>query len=627
LGREGVVAPNPAGITYLDGQRLRRSILAAADWLDAGRDELNRINVFPVPDGDTGTNFATTLRATAEKVRALRSATLPTVTKAMAEACIFGARGNSGMLLSQFLLGFREALGDRRRAFARDVARGMRAGADRLARSLDEPVEGTILTVSRDVADAAERSARETNNFEIFMRDVLMRAHVSLARTPELLPVLKEAGVVDAGAKAFVRVWEGVARLIEGDPILAAPEIPTYDVPDAAALTDVAVDRDYQYCTEVLMRGDVFPPTTEVRSALRALGGSIVVLAAEDLLKVHVHTDTPERVFELASRWGTIETTKADDMREQHRSGHGPRRRIAIVADSSCDLPDEVVDAHGIVVVPLQLIEGDKIYLDRVEIRGAELYERMRRQGERMSTSQPTPGALRESFEDAREQADEVIGVFIGGTLSGTLNSAQAAAKASELSGLNLVDSKSASFGVGLLALRAAELAEAGWATQDIVREMERIRERSGALFTVDTFENLLRSGRVGRGRAWLGSLLDIKPILEVDREGRVVPLDRVRGREALIGRVLEHLDRRLTPRPNALRLAVAHADAPDVAKQLRDELVRRYSPRDCLVNHVTAALGVHTGPGAWGIFYQIEDPPSVNEAERSPEQQAITRG
>ena len=125
----------------------------------------------------------------------------------------------------------------------------------------------------------------------------------------------------------------------------------------------------------------------------------------------------------------------------------------------------------------------------------------------------------------------------------------------------------------------------------------------------MDTFAYLLRSGRVSRGRAWLGGLLDIKPILEVNREGRVVLFDRVRGRKALVPRVLEHRDRRLTPRPLALRLGV-----PELAERLRDELIQRYAPRDCFVSHMTACLGVHTGPGAWGIFYQIEDPAPSDE-------------
>lgn len=595
------------GIAYLDGARLRRSLLAAADWVDAGREELNRINVFPVPDGDTGTNFASTLRAVAVRLRALEHGTpLPVVTGAMAEACVMAARGNSGLLLSQFLLGFRDSLGTAETAGAQDVARAIREGADRLQSALDEPVEGTILTVCREVADAAEHAARETENFEELMRRVLEHAEQALAHTPELLVVLKEAGVVDAGAKAFVRVLEGIVRLIEGDPIVAIDTPPEYDVPDVAALAEVSADRDYQFCTEVLVRGDGLPSATDVRVKLRELGGSIVVLSTGSLLKVHVHTNDPERLFGMAAEWGTIESRKADDMREQHRRLHEKAVRVAVVVDSSCDLPDEIIDRNGIVMVPLQVIDGDRTYLDRVEITGAHVYERMRG-GTVFTTSQPTPAAFVRAFEDATAAADEVVCVLLGKVLSGTFASGQAAAQAHG-SLITMIDSRTASLGLGLLALKAVELAHEGWHAPRIATELTRIRDRSGAFFTVDTFEHLLRSGRVGRGKAWIGTLLDVKPILEVGKDGRVIPLDRVRGREALIPRVLAHLDRRLTPRPQRLRLGIVHADAPEIARRLANDLTARYEPVECLVTDVTAVLGVHTGPGAWGIFYQIED-------------------
>jgi DegV family protein with EDD domain len=599
----------PAGISYLDGPRLRRSLIAAADWVEAGREELNRINVFPVPDGDTGTNFAMTLRAAADGVRNLTGADLPTVAKVMAESCVFGARGNSGMLLSHFLLGFREGLGEQRVARLPEVAVAIRAGANRLHASLDEPVEGTILTVSRDAASAAETAARETSNLHEFMRQVLERAEASLRRTPELLQVLRDAGVVDAGAKAFVLVLEGVVRLIEGDPILPAAEPLGYTVPDAAAMAAVAAERDYGYCTEVLVRGSGFPSSMDIRARLRELGGSIVVLMTEDLLKIHIHTDTPDTLFDMAQGWGTIETRKADDMRAQYQELHEAHNRIAFVVDSSCDLPDDVVDRHGIVVVPLQVIEGTRTYLDRQELTGEELYRRMRAGTDGLTTSQPSPAAFLRAFDDATSQADEVLGIFIAGALSGTFASAQVAARSLSDSGsLTVMDSRSASLGLGLLALRAAELAQQGWERAAIVEELHRVRDHSGAIFTVDTFDNLLRSGRVSRGKAWLGGLLDIKPILELDQQGRVVPLDRVRGREALVPRVLSHLERRLAPRPTALRIGIVHADTEDVAEELRAEAVRRWSPRECIVSPLTAAVGVHTGPGAWGIFYQVED-------------------
>ena len=598
----------PVGIAYLDGPRLRACLIAAADWVDAGREELNRINVFPVPDGDTGTNFASTFRAVAEAVRRLGPASLPAVTKTMAEASIFSARGNSGMLLSQFLLGFREILGSNATATAADVAKAIRRGAERLHQSLDEPVEGTILTVAREAAEEAERAALETDNFEELMGRVLTHSEVTLQRTPELLSVLRQAGVVDAGAKAFVRMLEGIVRLIEGDPILPAEGPIEYEVPDAAAIAEVASERDFQFCTQVLARSDSFPSTTEIRAELRRFGGSIVVLSTDELLKVHIHTDTPDEVFKLMGEWGEIESTKADDMREQHRELHDARRAIAIVTDSSCDLPDSLVDQHGVVIVPLQVISGPKTYLDRVDIRGGELYDRMKEGDEVFTTSQPTPAALIRGFEDARSDADEVIGLFIAGALSGTLASARAAVQVGKLDGITVVDSRAASVGLGLLILRAAELVEEGRSVGEIHQELRRVRDQSGGFFTVDVFDNLLRSGRVSRGRAWLGGLLDIKPILEVSHDGTVVPLDRVRGRDHLIPRVLRHLDERLTPQPSALRLGIAHAGADDIAERLKADLVARYSPRTCLVSPVTAAIGVHVGPGAWGIFYQIED-------------------
>jgi DegV family protein with EDD domain len=483
----------------------------------------------------------------------------------------------------------------------------MHAGAEHVYRGLDEPVEGTIITVARDAAEAARMAATGTRDFGHFMREVLLKAQQSLSRTPELLAVLKEAGVVDAGAKGFVRLLEGIVRLIDGDPIVAVKETPAYAVPDAAAMASVAADQDYQYCTQVLVRGADLPATTQVRAALRELGGSIVVLGTGELLKVHVHTDHPSRVTELARSWGSIEESSAQDMREQHTDLLTTQRRVALVVDSTCDLPDELVDRHGIVIVPVQVIDGDEAYLDRVEVQAEDLYLRMRK-GDTFTTSQPPPGTIVRTFQDALCDADRVLALFLGSKLSGTYQSAQVAAGAVDGS-VTTFDSRTASLGLGLLTLRAAELIEEGHPIPDVVAEMDRIRDRSGAFFTVDTFENLLRSGRVGRGRAWLGGILDIKPILEVTPEGTVAPLDRVRGSEALIPRVLEHLERRLTPRPARLRMGVVHADAADIAKQLREEFERRFDPIDVLTHAVTAALGVHVGPGAWGVFFQIEEP------------------
>ncbi|MBA3893020.1 MAG: DegV family EDD domain-containing protein [Gemmatimonadales bacterium] len=600
------------GIAYVDGPRLARSIFAAADWVAASRDEINRINVFPVPDGDTGTNFSLTLRAVADALRALGDVPLPETARTMARASVLGARGNSGMMLAHFLLGFSEALGERTTASAAEVASALRAGSDRLYASLDDPREGTILTVAREAVQAAERAAADSPDIAEFMHRLLEEGEAALARTPELMAVLREAGVVDAGGMGFVRMLEGVVRYIEGDPILAVTEVDVQPADVPAARVEVAAERDFQYCTEVLVRGELLPPANEVRAAMHAFGGSIVVAAAGDILKIHVHTDSPGAVFSYAARWGRVETTKADDMHAQHRRlAHAERRAVAVVTDSSADLADVVLDRHHIALVPLQVVFGDETFRDRVELKPEEFYRRLRGARELPTTSQPTPADFVRVLRDARAEADEVVAVLLSAALSGTFASAQAAVRAAGISGVHLVDSRSASLGLGMLALRGAELAEAGWRAADITRELERVRERSGMLLTVDRYDNLLRSGRVSRGRAWLAGMLDVKPVLSLDAAGRVIPVDRVRGKDNLVPRVLALLEKRLTPRPRVVRFGVAHAEAPEMAERVRNALVSAYEPRDCFVTLATGVLATHVGPGAWAIFYQVEDGPA----------------
>ncbi len=595
------------GIVYVDGGRLRRSLLAAADRVQTARTELNRINVFPVPDGDTGTNFSLTMRAVAEAMRQIPPrAPLMETARAAARASVREARGNSGMLLAHFLLGFTEALADQLRATASEVAAAFRRGADRLEEALDEPIEGTILTVSREAALEAERAAERESDLASVMRATLRGSVEALERTPDLLPVLREAGVVDAGAKGFVYVLEGIVRLIDGASVTVASHGSAGRLPPAAFATPEPT-HDFRYCTQVLVRGPQLPGVSEIRSRLRLLGDSIVVTAIDDLLKVHVHTDHPDELFTVAAAWGVVESQQADDVREQHRRLSAPRTKIALVADSSNDLPPELAAEIDLIQVPLQIAFGDEVLLDGIDVTQADLYRRLRA-GATATTSQPTPGAFQDAFGSAGDRADTVLAVLLGRSLSGTYGSAEAAARQVPEPRPVLVDSRGASLGLGLLLLRAAELAREGWAASEIAAELCRVRDRSGMLFTVDRLDGLVRSGRVSAIKGWLGGLLDLKPILSVTPEGDVAPAGAARGRAGVMAKTLDLLDRALTPRPAALRLGVAHADCPTVAEQLANELEDRYRPRQLVVAPVTGALAVHTGLDAWGIFYQVED-------------------
>ncbi len=599
-------------ISYVDGPRLRRSLVAACEHARTARGELNRINVFPVPDGDTGTNLALTVRAIADRIHGCTELGVDKVAREAAEAAVLGARGNCGMMLSQFLLGFAERLSGEARVRADELGEALMAGAVRLQGALEKPVEGTILTVIRDTAEAAETAG--IADIADLVGHLVGRARDSLRRTPELLPQLKKAGVVDAGAKGFVTLLEGVLLYIQGEPLLRALE--TEPEPGRAAAAGRAEfdadDERFRYCTEALGRGPDLPSEAEVRARLRELGDSLIVVRTGDALKIHIHTDHPERIFEYVRSVGSLATHKAEDMRAQHeaagRGGESPKRPVGVVTDSGCDLPDEVVRAHGIQVVPLLLIDGDDVLLDRVEISAGEFHRRMEAQEELPTTSQAPPGDFLRGFRDAGEDAEELVGVILSGALSGTFGSAEAAAALADDVPVRLVDSRAASILQGLLTLKAAELAEMATPPEEIAETLNRIRDRSGLLFTVDRFDRLLASGRVGRGTAWLGGLLGVKPILRLTPDGRVERAGQVLGRKRVLPAVMDRLESAIPDDVEQLRFGVVHVGCPEVVESVEGALRERWGDVEILSGPATPVISTHIGIGAWAVAYMVED-------------------
>lgn len=475
-----------------------------------------------------------------------------------------------------------------------------------------------MVTVIRETAEAA--GTEPGTDFVPLLERMLQAARASLARTPELLPVLARAGVVDAGAQGFVHLLEGVVGFVQG---VHAAEEPTPSsvspIVSAAARTAFPETSErFRFCTEALVRGAGLPDRDTVRDRLAGAGDSLIVVRSADLLKVHVHTDDPERVFELLGRWGTLETTKAEDMRAQHdavalaEGGHVTlaRKAVAVVTDSACDLPESLVRHYGIHIVPLELVEEGRTFRDRFDVTAEAFHRKLDEGGGLPTTSQPAPAAFRAVFEEAGEEADAVVGVFVGSTLSGTLAAARSEAGRFERVPVSLADSLGASLLEGLLALRAAELAEEGWGAEPIARALERIRTRSGILFTVRTFDRLLASGRVSLGKAFVGRLLGVKPILGVDERGKVEAAGAARGVRAAEERLLAVLDERVRAAGAGVRFGVVHVGAPDIAERVVGRLRGRYgADADILTAPATPVLATHLGTGAWGVAWLGTDP------------------
>lgn len=606
--------PNPARprvrIAYLDGHRLRRGFLAGAAYVGRQRAELDRINVFPVPDGDTGTNLTLTLRSISDALRHVRSDSFAEVAGVAAEAGVMAARGNSGMLFSRYLLGFSESIGRRLRVGPRDIAEALSVGAESLHDVLEDPREGTIITVARDLAAEARRRAHSRQDVYLWLRDLQAAAERSLQRTKDLLPVLREADVVDAGAKGLVSFFEGVVHYIEGhapgDLIAEAPLERTHggDRPSLYVAREAGVGADEgRYCTQIAVRGPGVPVAAKLRRDLKGMGTSTIVLQSGALAKVHIHADSPEAVRDFLGTFGEIVSEVIEDT---HLVGAG--RHVAVVTDSAADLPHDWAERHGVLVVPLQVIVGDQTYRDGIDLDCEGLKEILTTPGAPSpKTSQPAPSVFVDRYQKALDRgAEQLLGIFVSGALSGTYGSASAAMQGFDVP-TESIDSRSGSLGVGLLVARAVELLDDGHSLEEVATEVRAVRDRSGIFLTVNTFEYLLRSGRVGRAKAWLGGLLDLKPILSLDDQGRVVKAGTARGTDGLLEQVLQLLEDRLSG-ANRYRLGVAHFAVPGVAAALVSELERRFDPVEILSGPTTASLAVHTGPGAWAVSYQVEE-------------------
>jgi DegV family protein with EDD domain len=602
-------------IAYIDGRRLRRALTAACQWAREQRSELNRINVFPVPDGDTGTNLALTVQAITDHLEKSRDRSVGIVAAEAARAAVLGARGNCGMMLSHFLLGFARRLEGQDRIDAREFGKAMEAGVQNLYSSLDQAVEGTIVTVMRETAEAVSQT--ETTDIAPLVELMLETAQHSLDRTPDLLPVLKSAGVVDAGGMGFVSLLEGVVLFLRGESLSkrpgvgagqGAPVLNKVEYPDK-------VER-YRFCTEALVRGMELPTQDQVRDHLRERGDSLIVIRSDDVLKLHIHTDDPEDVFGYLRTLGSLVTHKAEDMRAQHEAAGRAsalhlalvRRPVGVLTDSGCDLSEEIIRAHGIQVVPLMLMDGDTAYRDGVDITAEQFHEMMVSQEALPTTSQPSPGSFVEGFTRAAEDAEQVIGVVLSSSLSGTFASAEAALTLEPDLPVYLSDSLGTSLLQGLLVLKAAELAELATPPSDIVAELARIRSRSGMLFTVDTFERLLASGRVGKGKALLGTLLNLKPILCLDPQGKVGLRGKAMGRKRVISELLDTMREDMGSVPERVRFGIVHVGVPEIISEVSEMLVERYGEVEILSAPATPVLSTHLGIGAWGLAYMVED-------------------
>ncbi len=293
---------------HLKAKDLARAFSYATDWLGVFIEEVNALNVYPVPDGDTGTNMHLTMQSVRRQLGDERPKTMPAFAHALSYGSLLGARGNSGVILSQVLKGFAEAAKEHAQLGAKEVIVALHSASKSAYAAVMKPVEGTILTVVRRAAEGAEETSSSLP-LEV-LKDAYLAGKQALQETPEMLPILKQAGVVDAGGLGFLHVLEGVIASFEGRDLPQPPKI-------EKRAQEQFEEEEFGFCTEFLL-SDVTVPTSEIQAMVQPFGDSLLVVGAEGFVKGHIHTEEPEKLLATVAQYGRMVRSKIEDMSEQH---------------------------------------------------------------------------------------------------------------------------------------------------------------------------------------------------------------------------------------------------------------------------------------------------------------------
>jgi len=577
----------------LDANKMYGAFAAGAVMVIDKQEHLNRINVFPVPDGDTGTNLAATLFSMTQASADPASAGL--TISAMADAALLGARGNSGIIFAQFLAGFCEKVRHVKTITIEHFIQAMEHAAESAAAAMSKPCDGTMLSVIRDWAAALRREATKAASFIDLFHKTIPAAEESLRKTPEQLDVLKKAGVVDAGALGFVEFIKGAGDFIASGKQASLDRVQTLSfAAEHAASTELNVN--FRYCTETMLRGSALDPAA-IRLALRDHGDNLIVAGGGSLARVHIHTNDPARVIDMLRAFGNPIQQKVDDMKAQMEILGARERRIALLTDSTCDLPRELMDRYKIQAVPIVVSFGEAEYLDRVTLTTERFFELAEGSPVFPKTSQPPGAAFQRAFSFLSSYYDSVVAIHLSSRLSGTYETSLREAAKFPGKKITVIDSRHLSGSLGLIVLRAARAIEQGLSHEEVVAEVMASRHKSEIFVGVPTLKYMVRGGRVSPLKGIAARLLNLKPIVSMDKEGRSVLYGKafsLNANKKRIVRMVKDMEA-LGPLSD---FAVVHGSAPEAARALAGELELALGKPATYVMSISPVVGLNAGPG-----------------------------
>lgn len=585
------------------------------------QDLLNRINVFPVADGDTGTNLSLSLGAALPVLGRDKEPHLGTLLAAVADALLDGSRGNSGAIVAQFFQGMSDSAGEISRFTTYTLSKAVSAGSEYAHDALSEPREGTILSVIAAFADSLGNQVRKEKETEVApaIEAAFERVEQALARTPEQLDVLKRAGVVDAGAKGFTTMLRGMRDFLLHGRVAPKPDLSAIFDEDMSLETSAAGDESaYRYCIECIVTGTDID-RRKLREALAKRGDSLVLAGTKRKAKIHIHADDPDDVFDVARRHGRVSAEKADDMHRQHVSSHNAARRFAVITDSGADIPDEDMEQLDIHMVPLRIQFGERGYLDKVGISTREFFSELASNPNHPTTSQPAPGDFRRQFQFLASHFSDVVSLSVTARVSGTFQAAESAAARVDAPGrIHTIDSRNASVGQGLLAIFAAECARDGMRIDATLDALDEMIAKTRSFAVVKDLRYAVRGGRIPGYVKTIADILRLTPVLRTTSDGRIGTASFLVGRRRRLEKFARYIARHVRD-DGRLRITIGHAVCADDAEALGSMLAGRLPDAGRItITEIGTAFGVHGGPGTIVVATQPERLPRPADPDQS---------
>ena len=584
----------------LDKERFYHSFMAGAKEVIRRKNHLNDINVFPVADGDTGSNLASLMQSILSKSDLDQSN--EKTFESIIDAALIGARGNSGIIFASYLNGLLSTLSDKETIDLDVFSASLEAAIPYAYDAIETPVEGTMITLMREFSEIVNGLKDSVNDFASTLDKALESLRGSLQKTRVAMKKLRNADVVDAGAKGFVYFLEGFTLYVK-----TGKDLPLEIAEDIEAIATQHLDfgdENYRYCTEALIKGTNLPHKT-IKSSLKSLGDSLVVAGNERTVRVHIHTDQPQDVFYHLRDFGSILEQKVDDMQKQHEIVHHRKFNTALVTDSIADLPKSYVDDHQIHVFPISLMIEDSNYYDKLTISSENFYKFMDTLTTYPKSAQPNLKQVENFYSFLSTYYENIVVLSVSQKMSGTYNVFKQAAKTLENSKtkIEVIDSRQNSGAEGLLVMKAQEWIEEGKSIDEIKTMLETMRAKTRILVSVKTLKYMVRSGRLSKVTGLVGKVLNLKPVVSIDDSGEGIIFEKALSLSKATKKIKEHV-LKIHQENGVERFAIVHANAQDRADEYATMFEELLGIKPAYIMDISTVVAMNAGIGTVAIAY-----------------------